>query len=335
MRKPAIPAGGAATWTPLPSAGRAHAPLPVQVEGHQLPRHRIANLPITAPRPQAGGSAAPIQLMPELKRKALTAAKWTAGAAAGAGALMLGGAALGVGGLAAGAATAGAGLLTGGLLGAWRAHSAQKAGEVPIVARAPDPAEHRMKRWAARDEKRKARARFETGQYDHNAGIVGIAGFNRQRISQTNKDNWGGDSLGKIPDYVDVRKNLNYPGAYRAIYDPDFRPPPGLSNSQRIATVLSASLSNVSEADKIPGIPKFIRAAARRHDSDSSLEHPFDPAMNPAAGKKGAQPSREFMAGKSGLTASQRDAIDNYASDSSADEDDYFAKRTGMLRKRK
>jgi hypothetical protein len=326
MKEPAIPARGASTRAPLPSAGRASEPLPVHVERHPLPRHRIANLPIMAPRPKSGGSAAPIQLMPGWKRKALTAAKWTAGAAAGAGALLLGGAALGVGGLAAGAAAMGAGLLTGGLLGAWGAHSAQAGRDV---------AEDRMKRWVARDEKRKARARFPTGQYDHDVGIVGISGLNKQRISQTNQNNWNGNSLGKMPDYADVKANLNYPGAHRAIYDPHFRPPPGVSDTQGIATVLAASLTNVSEADKIPGIPKFIRGAARRYDADPILEHPFDPKINPAAGKKGAQPSRDFMAGNSGLTASQRDAIDGYASDSSAESDDYFPTRTGMLRKRK
>jgi hypothetical protein len=301
-----------------------------------LPKHRAAELAVS-PGPERGQSAAggPIQLMPDWKRRLLAAAKWGAVGAAGAGALMLGGAALGIGGLAAGAATLGTGIVAGGLYGYLGSGGPGKTDKPSTAPLKPprDPAAVRMKRAAERQKARNERGPFETGQYDHNVGIVGISGINRQRIAQTNKANYGGETFGSFPDYRDVRANLDYPGAHRAIYDPDFKPPSGLTHKQRIATGLGAALSNVSEDYRAPGIGKFIRAAARRHDSDPSLEHPLDPAINPAVGPKGPELSRQLMTGV-GLTEAQKDAFDGYASDSSDEEEDHFPTRTRMLRKR-
>ena len=197
-----------------------------------------------------------------------------------------------------------------------------------------EAARARLARWGARSEVRRARQRFPTGRYDSATGPVTVSGMNRQRIGQTRKSDFGGETMGSIPPYTKVRDAMDYPGAANAIHDPDFVPPDDLTNTQRMGTALAVTLSNVSEGDKIKGISKYIRALSRRHKKDGNAPHPLDPAVNPAVRKGGAKAGRAFMAGEGEMSDDQLAAIEGYASDSSDEDEDDFVTRRSMLKTR-
>ena len=191
-------------------------------------------------------------------------------------------------------------------------------------------ADERIGHWKSRGEARKTRGRFETGRYDTSTGPVTVSGLNRQRITQGRREDYSGESFGGMPPYSKIKPDLK-PESVRALYDssPDL---PEMDEKQRLATSLATTLTNVSEADKAPGIDKLIRAQARRRNSDPTAPHPLDPSVNPAVST--AAKARQVMSGQIPLTTDQRRGIDEYASDSSDEEEESYVRRTGLLKKR-
>lgn len=204
--------------------------------------------------------------------------------------------------------------------------------EAERAPRKPMDAASRLARANQRGIQRKATQRVPAGRYLVGGGEVPvtISPIYRQRISQTRRENFDNRTLGSIPKYSRMQENLNYPDAPRALFDPGFTPPRGLSPEQRMATGLAAAASNVSEPDKAGGADKLIRALARRHISEPGAPHPLDPAVNPMV--TSAPYGRSVMSGATKLNADQQAAVDRYFSDSSDSEDPPFALRSGMLR---
>jgi hypothetical protein len=208
---------------------------------------------------------------------------------------------------------------------------------------APQDAAARLARWNRRGTSRRESQRVGSGRYEFgqppaaapgSTEIPGklpvtISGMNRQRIAQTNRANYGDETLGSIPKYSGMQQHLNYPGATKALFEPGFAPPGGLTQRQKMATGLAATASNVSEPDKAGGADKLIRALARRHDANPGAPHPLDPAVNPMV--RSAPYGRSVMSGETELNEHQIAAIDGYASESSDEDAAPWPIRTGML----
>jgi hypothetical protein len=153
--------------------------------------------------------------------------------------------------------------------------------------------------------------------------------MNRQRISQTNRNNYEDQTLGSIPPYSEMERHLNYPGAVQSLFDPEFTPPDDLSPHQQIATAVATTASNVSEPDKAGGADKLIRALARRHIAEPDAPHPLSPQVNPMVTT--AAHGRSVMSGETELNEDQIAAIDGYASSSSDEEEAPWALRNNLL----
>ncbi len=267
--------------------------------------------------------------------------EWLSGLAATAGGVgLVGGMLLGASPLALAAAGA---LGVGGLVGLaasgrrtqdhpeTRSGDAAEARSVDAAeTRSRDPAETRIARAVERSQRRRERGRLDRGFFTTQTGELTINRIYGQRMSQTSKKFYGGESLGSLPAYSAVREGVSRETA-PAIYGADVDVS-GMSNSSRLAATLGIGLANVSEEDREPGAGKFIRALARRYSAEADAKHPFDPAVNPSVGKGGAQDMRELLGGQTRLSNYQRDTYDAYASDSSDSEDDYFVRRKKVIR---
>lgn len=84
---------------------------------------------------------------------------------------------------------------------------------------------------------------------------------------------------------------------------------------------------NISEEDREPGFGKFGRALTRRYAADPEGRHPFDEEVNPSVLTGGARKMRDLLGGRTQLTDYQRETYEGYASESSADDDDYYVRR--------
>ncbi len=120
------------------------------------------------------------------------------------------------------------------------------------------PAEDIRRRAGERGAVRRANNRFAAGQYDAATGPVGVSGMNRQRIAQTNKDNYNDETMGSIPPYSAMQAEMA-PEDVAFIHDPAARRSPGMPTRRRMAAGLAMTASNVSEEDKAPGIGKKAR----------------------------------------------------------------------------
>lgn len=197
-----------------------------------------------------------------------------------------------------------------------------------VKAKAQAKAEERMGRWQDRSEGRKEDERLPTGRYETLTGPVTVSNLFKQRMTQARKEDYGDESLGSVPDYAEVMKNLPDKALKSAMLGG--KVPGKLTNKEKLATSLASTLTHVSEEDREPGYGKFARALTRKYLEDGS-EHPFDPTVNPAVGKGGAKRMRDVLSGKTPLTKSQREAIDKYASDSSDEDEKYYGLRKKLF----
>lgn len=191
--------------------------------------------------------------------------------------------------------------------------------------------EDRMKRWATRGGIRKKKRRLPTGRYATKTGDVTVSGLFGQRMTQAQKGDYGGESLGSVPSYAAVRDNLP-DSALGALLGKKVGA--RLTHKQRLAAALGSALIHVSEEDREPGASKVIRALTRSRMADSSATHPLDPAVNPAVGKKGAQKMRDLLQGKIPLSKEQSKALIDHASESSGDDDPHSGFRLGVVKKK-
>jgi len=198
------------------------------------------------------------------------------------------------------------------------------------VQRVSSKGQDQLRRWAKRGRLRKAKHRIAPGRYSTPTGNVTVTGLFGQRMTQARKDDYGGETLGSVPSYSDVRANLP-DRALNALLGGKVAGK--LTSRQRLAASLGTALTHVSEEDREPGSSKFVRALIRRRLAKPTAEHPFDEAVNPAVGFGGAAKMRDFLEGKRPLTEPQREAVDQYASDSSDDDDPYHALRKGIIKK--
>jgi hypothetical protein len=173
------------------------------------------------------------------------------------------------------------------------------------------------------------RERIATGRYQTSTGPVSISGLNKQRMSQARKADYGDKTFGGLPDYDQIRSNLPR-SAFKAIYDPSYKPPNDATDEQKLATSLTTSLLNVSEPDRAKGIDKPMRARARHALAKPTSTHLLDPDSNPLVGAKGPERGRKIMSGEEAPHADLKDSILNYASDSSGDDAE-----PGAIRERK
>lgn len=148
---------------------------------------------------------------------------------------------------------------------------------------------------------------------------------------QTNKKHYGGQTLGSLPAYSDVRHNLAEADVPHLV---DGSPHPHGTDMERLALSVGTGLTNIAEEHRSSGSGKFMRALARRRASEPTSPQPFDAAVNPGVGSGGPGKLRDLMSGTSPLTPDQRAAVDGYASDSSDDADDYEPLRSGKLQRR-
>lgn len=218
-----------------------------------------------------------------------------------------------------------------------RAHAMKTRSQAKAKKKAEEDPEQRARRaatrlgrWHTRGVARKAEHRFPTGRFKTSTGIITISPLHRQRITQAQKTDYGGQSFGGIPPYSGLSKEL-VEDAISALFQ---KLPSSvvkrLSRRQKLATSLATGLSNVSENDKAPGMAKLIRALARRRAQDASAPHPLDPKVNPAVST--AAEARDLMSGETDLNEDQIRAITDYGSDSSDEEDEDMPLRTGLLK---
>ncbi len=193
-------------------------------------------------------------------------------------------------------------------------------------------AEERLARAEERSAKRKQIDRMEKGRIDTPFGLGTVSGLWGQRMTQTRKGDYGGETFGSVPAYGPVMDHLP-DRALPGILNSDDAPT-DLTDKEKLAGTTASLLTHVSEEDREPGSGKFARALIRRRIADSAAPHPFDPNVNPAVTEGGPQKMRDLIAGSTPLSAGQRSAIDQYASDSSASEDEYYGKRKGLMRRR-
>jgi hypothetical protein len=201
-----------------------------------------------------------------------------------------------------------------------------KGKKKPSVSKSPTD---RLHRWFKRGSARRERGRFATGRYRTSTGPISISGVFGQRWTQARKEDYEGETFGSVPPYATLKKELTRE-KLRSIFS---KLPPSqikkLTPRQRLAASLAVGLPNVSEEDRAPGIGKLTRALARQRIAEPKKPHPFDASVNPAVST--AEEARDLVSGKTKPGPHQESAIDKYASDSSDDEAEDFARRSGIL----
>jgi hypothetical protein len=186
-------------------------------------------------------------------------------------------------------------------------------------------AESRIERMHQRGEARRKRDRIPKGRYQTPTGMTTVSGLFGQRMTQSRKDDYGGETFGSVPPYAKLQANLPN-NTLSSLSDTKAAVPDGLSDRQRLATSLVFTLAHGSEEDRAPGTSAYFRAMVRDYVSTGQQgEHPLSSTLFPA--RSTAQEQRNLMEGRISLNNQQRRALEEDPEPSSDEEDDYFIKR--------
>ena len=185
-----------------------------------------------------------------------------------------------------------------------------------------DTAEDRLARMRQRGLARRGRGRIPTGRHQTPTGMVTMSGLFGQRMTQSRRGDYGGETFGSVPPYARLQGNIPN-NALPNLRDPQAPVPRGLSNRQRLGTSLAFSLAHGSEEDRAPGTSAYFRAMTgdyirRGYEGD----HPLSIESFPA--RSTAQEQRDLMEGRTPLTERQRRALEDDSEPSSDEDDDYF-----------
>lgn len=245
-----------------------------------------------------------MQLMPWYARMALGAVP---------GAILGGLGALGViPALALGVAGAG--------IGAYLGNDAAEEEQIP----AHGSAEERLERMSKRGSARRDRERIATGRYDTPTGPTTVSGIHRQRMTQSRREDYGGETFGSLPAYDDIQGNL--PDEALPLLSDRHASKPQMTDREKLATSLSHTLVHGSEEDRAPGTSSYFRAMNRdfiRTAGDGL--HPLSTENFPA--RSTAQEQRDLMEGRTALSEQQRRALENDSGASSGEDEPHYIDR--------
>ncbi len=187
-------------------------------------------------------------------------------------------------------------------------------------------AEDRLERMRERGERRKEiHGRIPTGRYDTPTGPTTLSGLFKQRMTQSRKGDYGGQTFGSVPPYSGLQAVIP-PNALSTLSDRHSPGPQGLSDRQRLATSLAHTLTNASEEDRVPGTSSYNRAIVRDYvRTGGQGYHPLSTALLPA--RSSAQEQRDLMEGRISLSDQQRRALEEDSASSSEAEDNHFINR--------
>jgi hypothetical protein len=129
-----------------------------------------------------------------------------------------------------------------------------------------------------------------------------------------------GETHGSMPSYAPVAANVPRNALPSLLGG---TPPANLTPRQSAATTVMSLLAHASEEDAAPGAGKFQRATIRRATRDPNF-NPYAPENNPAVDPRGHTLQRDLLAGRTSLSATHRETVDDHASDSSGVDEPYY-----------
>lgn len=152
-------------------------------------------------------------------------------------------------------------------------------------------AEERIGRWVKRGEKRKETKRLDPGRYQTPTGPFTLSNLWGQRMTQSRKDDYDGETFGSVPPYSKLKKlpKESFPPLLGGQTDES------LPAKDRLATTLASGLVHGSEEDREPGAGKFIRSLIRWFINGRESIHPFDNSVNPSVDRGGAEKMRNLL----------------------------------------
>ncbi|MBE8907102.1 hypothetical protein [Enterobacter asburiae] len=185
-------------------------------------------------------------------------------------------------------------------------------------------AEERINRMDSRGTSRKNKKRIPQGRYKTPTGNVTVSGLFGQRMTQSRKEDYGGETFGSVPPYKFIQSSIP-DDALPLLSDP-MSTKPELTDRQRLATSLAYSLVHVSEEDRVPGTSAYFRAMNRdyiRTRGDGS--HPLSSENFPA--RITAKEQRKLIGGQTKLTDQQKRALEFDSGESSDEDEEHFILR--------
>lgn len=186
-------------------------------------------------------------------------------------------------------------------------------------------AESRIERMHQRGVARSLRNRIPKGRIQTPTGMVTISGLFGQRMTQSRKDDYGGQTFGSVPPYSNLQANLP-DNALPTLRDKQAPVTLGLSDRERLASSLAFSLAHGSEEDRVPGTSAYFRAMAGDYlRTGGQGDHPLSVRLFPA--RSTAQEQRNLMEGRTPLNDQQRRALEDDPELSSDEEEDHFINR--------